>query len=279
MKLTDELLLKYADNELDEGARTQIDLLLQTDVVAAQRLRLIQFSGAALRREAETVGTSQENDALAKGILDGSLQSLSTQQTVNMASRASDQAAHKTSMRWGGWQIAASIVVLGLGLAGGYIVGRAAGPQTIADLQAYPVWVVRVVDYHTLYDRETVAPSRTRSDQIKGLETRFSGVLGRKVIIPDLESDQLEFRRGQFLKFEDDPIIQLAYLPHKTGRPVALCLKATNGADSKPLFGALNGLGMVRWRQNGLEYILVGDRSEKQLRNAADAARSQISKV
>lgn len=65
-----------------------------------------------------------------------------------------------------------------------------------------PVWVVRVVDYHTLYDRGTVEGPRASLTLIDGLETRFSDLLNSDVTIPNLSDVGLDFRRGQVLKFE-----------------------------------------------------------------------------
>ena len=281
MKLTDELLLKYAQGDLGVDLAADIEQALQQDAVASERLRLIKLSGTALNAEANKSPQQQDMIELAQSILAGDLDphAPSDIETLPFA-----KARTSSSTRWSGMQMAASIALLAIGLGVGLGTGyfardlTSAPPPTSAGqaVAANPVWLVRVVDYHTLYVRETVAPARANAQIIADLKGRFAAILGQSITIPDLGKERLEFRRGQYLKFEDSPIIQLAYLPKDTGKPVALCLKASKGPDSKPSYSYLNGLGVMRWHQSGIDYVLVGDLPEQRLRSAAQNAQSQI---
>ena len=279
MKLTNELLLEYADDRLDLATRAQVEQLLQSDIIAAERLRLLRVSGTALGHEQTAIIEPVVDDPLSAAILSGDLDGIEDAPVEKMPAGQFDTERKKSSLARGWQQIAASLALLVLGLAGGYLAGQTPVSTGSGDLKAYPSWIVRVVDYHTLYDRKTVEPSHTNRTAREGLERHYAKILGRPIRIPDLNKEQLVFRRGQFLQFNDQPIIQLAYLPDAKGRPVALCLKKSPGADMGPEFAVLNGLGMVRWRQNDIDYILVGDHSERRLRDAASDARTQIGKV
>ncbi len=274
MTICDEILLKYADGQLDADAAAKVAQGLEHDADALQRLHAMKVSGVGLAREAARMTALSENDPLAQMILQGNLGG-------GGQAQQSESPASPVIVKERKWpaamRIAASIALLAIGLVSGYLAQGWRNAQTASGLQAYPTWLIRVVDYHTLYRRETVAPARRiTSAEFAALTARFSATLAQRVVIPNLAAERLEFRRGQILKFNNDPIIQLAYLPNKSGHPIALCLKTTTSPDASPSFEILRGLGTIRWRQNGIDYVLVGDHSETFLRAAAGDARQQI---
>ncbi len=278
MKLNDELLLKYADGSLTSELEAQLEQALQQDPVASERLRFMKLSGAALDAEANQLQKPSEMAGLVNAILVGDLDAgdldpRSSSNPDKLPPVHKQQNARQP--RWSGWQIAASMALLVFGLGTGYFA-RDLGFNDRADQQANPVWLVRVVDYHTLYVRETVTAGPANMPNKADLQSRFAAILGQSVTIPDLGAEQLEFRRGQYLKFEDSPIIQLAYLPKDTGKPIALCFKTAEGPDKKPTYSQISGLGVMRWHQYGLDYVLVGDLPEQRLRAAAMNALAQI---
>lgn len=108
----------------------------------------------------------------------------------------------------------------------------------------------------------------------RALEQRFGALLGRPIRIPILEAG-LELRRGPILRFEHEPVIQLAYLA-PNGMPVALCFKRGPGPDTASRYRRVSGIGMVRWRQDGAEYVRVGDQPDAMLRQVAMQAVEQL---
>lgn len=271
MKLTEELLLRYADGLLDAEQAAKVRELLKSDDVATERLRLIQSSGQALREEAASPLAEGPTSELMRRILgDGPDAVHAADEKPRLAQPGPLPARHVKwpHARW----IAAAIAGLVLGLGAGYLAAVTSDSRQSLRTADQPVWLVRVVDYHTLYDRETVAPSRATPAKITHFEQRFSRALGRRVHIPDLSAHRLQFRRGQILKFEGDPIIQLAYLPQGAGRPVALCLKRTRRADADPAYTEIRGMGVMRWRRNGVDYALIGYLAESALRAGAVSA-------
>lgn len=277
MKLTDEVLLKYAEGLLSPEDTAEVKGLLDEDEIAEERLRLIQASGAALARERDTEQVAGGMDALAEYILSGGNERGAEPGSGGGRQDPIDMTVGDVRSRWRIAAMAASVALL-LGLGAGYFLGNPRSAGLADDLSGQPVWLVRVVDYHTLYARETVTPSHISEAEIAALERRFSARMGQKVLIPMLDAEKLEFRRGQLLQFGDEPIVQLAYLPEAPGLPIALCLKASAGEDTEPSYEKLRQLGVVRWRQKGIAYVLVGDRDKKKLLSDAQSAMRQIAR-
>jgi anti-sigma factor RsiW len=265
MTLSDETLLRYADGLLDEASARLVEAALALDDVAAERLRLIRLSGAALRDEAKVALTPIDAGLVRRVVSVGD-------EAVTERRQPDAQPVVKGSRPrfWVALQAAAAGLMMLVGVGGGFWLG---GRSTQAS--AHPVWVVRVADYHTLYGRKTVDVPGVAAADLPGLEDQFGRVLGKPVTIP-LYDAAMEFRRGQVLEFEREPILQLAYLP-QDGMPMALCLKRTSEADAPAVFERLNGIGMVRWRRDGIDYVLVADQPESRLKGYAAAAAAQIS--
>jgi len=281
VSVTDEQLLALSDASLDEAAANEVRRMIETDPGAVERLRLLLAGGDALRN---VPAPSDEGlEALTNAIRVGTLIPASDA-SVGSAKRARQSRGEfeaYSSPSFAPMRIAACAALVAFGLAAGYAAGQWSG-STRSDVSgaqanaALPIWVIRVVDYHTLYARETVAPSTANAQQRESLRNTFEAALKTVMHIPALRSRGLEFRRGQVLKFKDAPVIQLAYLPDIEGTPVALCLRTTEKADSPPQFARSRGMGVVRWRQNGLSYVLVGHRSEEKLIRDARMAVKEI---
>jgi anti-sigma factor RsiW len=260
MTLTDELLLRYADGQLDAETSVAVAQALATDDVAAERVRLLRLSGESLAREAASQPEAHVRQGLTQRYL-GEHRSVAQIAAPVLRPGVRSRSIHAL----------AAGLILALGLGAGFATGLYR-----RDSAAHPVWVMRVVDYHTLYARSTVAGDSLAAADLKALERRFTEALGRPITIPSYDKDAMDFRRGQILEFERDPIIQLAYLPPREGMPMALCLKRGAGIDTQPVYERIHGIGLVRWRHAGLDYVLVGDQSEHALRGYARDAIAQI---
>jgi anti-sigma factor RsiW len=272
MTLTEDILLRYADGQLDRDTAAAVAAALVHDDIAAERVRLIKLSGTALAMEAERGHTATDRDALARKFLPGpDVSDSAAHRVITPETARADSSWMSGPYAWRRQALAAGLL-LAIGLSAGF----AGSGRMQREVSAHPVWVMRIVDYHTLYGRSTVAGSTVTATETAQLEQRFSEALGRPVKIPAYTPAAMEFRRGQILEFERAPIIQLAYLPPREGTPMALCLTRGTGTDTQPSYERLHGIGMVRWRRAGLEYVLVGDQSEQDLRGYARQAIEQI---
>lgn len=278
MTITDEQLLLLSEGRLAVAVADELRAQLADDKDAEERLRLMSVGEQALQSVPAPDGAGLEalTMAIRAGELDGTPEKVRQTQPSGSAkpvARVSGFSKPQRASFFAPMQLAACLAVLALGAVGGYVAGTNAGGDRVAsEIAGQPTWVMRVVDYHTLYGRDTVAASKASTSDIASMQTVFEDALEKRMHIPAMSGRRLDFRRGQVLRFKDAAIIQLAYLPDVTGLPVALCLRSTTKADSKPSFVSLRGMGVVRWRQSGLSYILVGHRTEQEL--LADAARA-----
>ena len=164
------------------------------------------------------------------------------------------QAATKTS---GPWVAIAASALLAAVIAGvgGWQIGRtsSSSPSTPAATE----WVQAVLDYQILYTRATLEQVKSDPDRRASDSQRLSQALGAPLEIPDLSDDGLEFKRGQILGLNDQPVVQIVYLP-VFGSPVAYCLSPQPGPDRPIQVGTDRGLDYVTWRRNGLGHVLVG---------------------
>ncbi len=141
-------------------------------------------------------------------------------------------------------------------------------------------WVASVVEYQNLYTRATVEPTpKPDAHGVDMLQERLGTALGAKLVVPDLDTVGLEFRRGQILQFDKRPLVQLAYLPDGKGRPVALCIISMDGDKRAPTYSKRLDMGVVRWSDGKLDYVLVGWQSEGQLLKAADLAIARFNRT
>lgn len=142
---------------------------------------------------------------------------------------------------------AAAVVALAL-LLGGVLIGVRATDRP-GD------WRDFAAAYHLLYRTETLASGEIAGD---GGVARVSDLLGR-----DLSSlaqiDGLDFRRAQILGWEDQPLVQFAYLDAQ-GRPVAVCLMATGDANTATGFeqAERHRLSTVTFADDGLQVLVIG---------------------
>ena len=291
MKLSDEILLKFSDGSLDHAEMQEVAQSLKSDADARKRLQLMEISGSHLASEREQTSHAplepgQFTDNLARQILSGELDTVEEEGTPKVSALSGEQMQSKRpkgSFFADRRALAASLVFLGIGLLSGlYIHATLFSPYpnkaTGEEISAYPTWLMRVVDYHTLYGRETIEGAHADASDIANYQKQFSATLGTSVIVPDLSLAKWHFKRGQVLKFDGAPIIQLVYLPEGEGRPIAFCSKRTGGPDMKSTYADIRDLGVVRWRTRGTEYLLLGHADQKKIKSAASDIQKLFAK-
>jgi hypothetical protein len=84
------------------------------------------------------------------------------------------------------------------------------------------------------------------------------------VAVPDLRSAGLAFKRVQRLSFNDQPVVQMVYLP-ENGSPVALCVTHDGRPDEAPRSQRVSGMNTVVWRHNQVGYVLLAKDSQVDL--------------
>ena len=135
---------------------------------------------------------------------------------------------------------------------------KAAAVRAVAEVAAVQVspWIKAVADYQQLYSRATLA--NVTEDQ--ALSARVIDDLrvndGIAVIVPDLRSAALTFKRVQRLSFHDRPVVQMVYLPEQ-GEPIALCVTPDTRPDEAPHAQQIGEMSGVAWRRDNLGYVVL----------------------
>ena len=133
----------------------------------------------------------------------------------------------------------------------------AAGSPAAPALGTTAPWVSATAGYQQLYSRVTV-------DQVvadAGTAAKTAAAIrhedGLAVRIPDLGADGLTFKRVQRLRFHDQPLVQIVYLPVH-GEPVALCVMKEAKADHGIVTERVGSMDVATWRSGELAYALIG---------------------
>jgi len=125
-------------------------------------------------------------------------------------------------------------------------------------------WIQAVADYQELYSRATVAHVTEDAQLSAHIISDLQTADGMRVVVPDLRTAGLSFKRVQRLSFREQPVVQMVYLPEQ-GEPVALCVTRDARPDESPHAQQIGELSTVAWRQGRLGYVLLGKGSAQAL--------------
>lgn len=258
MKPTDDDLVLYADDALDEQRKQRLLHAADHDRELAQILAALDASRLPYKAAFDQQPLPPIPAELRHDV--GNLIKVSKdEQTVHTG--------NATRNRWY-LPIAQAACVL-LGVAVGYglgihkpeaTVGATDKPTEIAQRDsAHIEWVNRVADYQTLYVPNTVShitpdspASRKKLDQI----ARSTGI---QTLLPDLSTAGYQFVRVQELGYNGKPLIQLVYA--KQGHtPLALCFMPAQGEENQYVrIGNRHGLGTASWIKDDQYYVIVAE--------------------
>lgn len=163
----------------------------------------------------------------------------------------------------------ALVATLLVGVIGGALLGagfKTTSPgETVTSATSEtspPEWVRLVADYHRLYARETIGSSQVQP--VGEVSAALSASLSREVIVPKLEDLGLVFKRVQTLVYQDQPLLQLAYLP-ETERPIAICILTGKVASQDIKSGLHVDMQYAYWQDQAHAVVVVGDLSRQQM--------------
>lgn len=281
-----ELLIRFADGNADSDMQRQALELIRSDAEAADFYQSLQATSPAqvpyhaLYADARVTDATpddvpaalieQINQATASDYSDAhdsavSSDHLSQQPSQNTAVPSGQVAAN--SNRFGPLAMAAS---LAFGLIAGALLYRTSAPSasdtTVATApQAVPEWIRLVADYHRLYVRDTV--TATAAASAGEVSQQVSETLQTPFSVPSLESQGMQFRRAQWLAIDEQPLLQLAYLPDN-GKPLAVCVLKKDIAEDKPAeYGETGGMQYVHWQRGEHAVVIVGTVSPDRLQD------------
>ena len=240
MGIDDTDLLAYVDGHLSQTRKTEVEAAVAASPHVAARL-------SAMRASALPYATAFEAQALPP-VPPG------VSQLLGDLLSADAQPRRRRVSSWP--RLAAAFAAGALCCAIALKLPPSAVPSLVAEAQISP-WIKAVADYQQLYSRATL----TNVTEDPALSARVLNDLrandGIAVVVPDLRSAALIFKRVQRLSFHDRPVVQMVYLPEH-GEPIALCVTPDAGADERPHAQQIGEMSSVAWRQDNLGYVVLG---------------------
>jgi len=283
-----ELLINYADGNADADMQKQAVELIESDADAAdfyQSLRATALSCDDINHERQTEEVPQHIVDQIESATPASVQAIATESSsddkitslqIPATMGSAPAGTNATNAEPAGYGKLALVASLFCGLVTGALLYSVSGDSTgsrnstevsQADgaVPAVPEWVRLVADYHRLYVRETVAASAVSSAEV--VSKQVAEVLQTDFSVPSLEQQGMEFRRAQWLAIDDQPLLQLAYLP-ESGMPLAVCiLKKDTRHDLPAEYGETGGMQYVHWQSGEHAVVIVGTVSPQQLQD------------
>jgi anti-sigma factor RsiW len=240
MGIDDTDLLAYTDGHLPQARRAEVEKLVASSPDVAARLSAMRASALPYARAFEAQVLPPVPAELSQHIGD-----------LLVAD------ARRRQRRASSWpQVASAFAAGALCCALALRLLSSAAPPQVAVAQVSP-WIKAVADYQQLYSRATLAnvteDPALSAHVINDLRVQD----GIAVVVPDLRSAALTFKRVQRLSFHEQPVVQMVYLPEH-GEPIALCVTPDARPDETPHAQPVGELNGVAWRRDNLGYVVLG---------------------
>jgi anti-sigma factor RsiW len=168
-------------------------------------------------------------------------------------------------------QAAAAVVLLAVGLAGGWFMHERMAAQELPVL----AFADRAAQAHLTYVAEVRHPVEVAAAEEDHLQKWLSKRLQNNVSIPDLRAVGYEFLGGRLLPAGNGVAAQLMYQNSGGNRAT---LYFTRGADSDTSFRYVQeeGLSIFYWRDAHFTYALASELPREDLEKICNAVYSQI---
>jgi anti-sigma factor RsiW len=163
------------------------------------------------------------------------------------------------------WRIAAALVLLGCGFAGGWGVARLAPPSD------GPLLARAAIGSYATYAVEVAHPVEVPASDEAHLVKWLSKRLGTAIRPPDLAAEGFRLIGGRLLPGDISPAALLMY-EDDLGRRLALYVTRSTGRDSDLAFAEEQGAQAFWWVEGNLGCALVGDLPRDLLRRLAISA-------
>jgi anti-sigma factor RsiW len=261
-ELSDELLVAYVDGQLAREQIRAVEKVLAKDDVIARRVAALQEAHGRLEAAFEAILASELGEVTATAPL------------------APPDWREAEPRRWRAkTALAAAGIVLGLIAA----VAIQGWPLSFPDLgatrarppeaPALPAWQADAARTQSLLSRASVEVGLESQANRDFIAYQLAEAIGPDMRLPDLEAQGFRFVRAQILRYGDQPLAQLLYLPAKRD---PLSLYAMEGhRDRLPVFAQEAGINAVFWCEDGIAYLLAGREDEATLYRLAEKIRNE----
>lgn len=251
--ITRDTLMAYVDGQLDAERRAEVEAFLATNPDATAEVALLQRQADAIRTLYAPAGAEPLPQSLS----------------VSRLARAQDQ---RRSRFW--TQAAAAIVLLGLGLGGGWLLRGNTDTPAIADRL-----IADAVSAHTVYVLEKRHAVEVGGDEEEHLSSWLSNRLQTNLAMPDLTASGLTFLGGRLLPAADVPGGKAAQLMYEdtNGERLTLYITPRPAADAPRTEVATLGLDTALfWADDVLTCTITAPYSAEKLQTIAGSVFSQL---
>jgi len=306
VKITDELLLQYFDQTLDD---LSLDALLNqaktdealADTLSALKTARLPYKDASRLNEItmpdslrsallEQIKTTEENtktfsdhirkadvdiqnstlthDTLASLASHSAANSATQQQTINKTISRAPKASPRPGNRFA---IAGLVATFCVGLFAGHLLSDRKQPNSnVTDTLTSATannWVETIVSYQSLYVDNTVKHIKASQEQAQTLLNNIQARSNLVANIPDFSEHGYRFVRAQELGYEGEPLVQLVY--YKEGEaPLAFCyMPDANVGKTGIAISEFGNLSAASWAGNKHRYVIVGSASDETLKS------------
>lgn len=263
-------LCAYIDGELGEAEKTELETLLARDEDAKALYEKLKAGSAFGNTAFEDFLHDPVPLALVRQIKQGS--------GINpKAERVTIAAANVRSARIWPRVVAASVALVLVGGATGFIIGTANNVAEPTKLASARSWLDDIADYHRIYSRQKERLVEVPASDAPKIETWLASSVGVPFTIPNLTGKGLNFEGARLLVANSKPVAQLIYR-NADGDVFAICfLKDSNSPQSDKFSESIrDDLGMVSWQRGGASFVVVGPSSSVGLHELAEAVATTI---
>ncbi|HEV7309516.1 anti-sigma factor [Ensifer sp.] len=263
-------LSAYIDGEIGESERTELEALLARDDDAKALLERLKAGSGFGDTAFEDFLHDPVPLALVRQIKQGPGASPKTERVATVA-------ATVRNVRIWPRVAAASVALMLLGGAAGYVIGaanNAAEPTNVASARG---WLDDIADYHRIYSRQKDHLVEVPASEAPKIETWLAASVGVPFKIPQLGGKGLAFEGARLLVANGKPVAQLVYRSAE-GEIFAICfLKNTSGPQSDQFEESIrDDLGMVTWQRGGASFVLVGPSAHVGMQDIAESVAATI---
>lgn len=260
MRITDEQLCSYLDDELDPAARAQVEQALTRD--AQLKAKLASWTGqTADLRSALDAGM---DEPLPVAWLQLARKPAAARSTPLQQPHGKASSRKERFMQWMPAPRFAAGMVFSVIL--GIFLGRDVIPRL--DMDGQLVQLASVA--HHVYSPDKRQPVEVRSED-PTLTTWISKRVGAKVVAPDVAG--YRFMGGRLLAGAEEPAGQFMY-EETSGKRLTVFVRAEGaaGRSTDPHCSGYRGVSVCYWYEGGVAYALAGDMPRKNLWTLAQAA-------
>ncbi len=265
-ELSDELLVAYVDGQLAREQVRAVEKVLAQDDVIARRVAALREAHGRLEAAFEAILASEMGELTATAPL------------TLPAWRESGPRRWRAKPAW-----AVAGIVLGLIAAVALQGWPPAWPDLSAmretlyprpsEAPALPAWQADAARAQSLLSRGSVEVGLESQGNRDFIAYQLTEAIGPDMRLPNLEPQGFRFMRAQILRYGDQPLAQLLYLPAKRD---PLSLYAMEGHhDRLPVFAQEGDIGTVFWCDDGIAYLLAGREDEATLYRLAEKIRNE----